>query len=232
MLWKIHFKNDIKQIIREPIMMLLLVLPLLMIVIFKLILFFLVPFLQQYFVFDLEPYNSYILATIFIMIPGTLGIVTGFMMLDERDGHIAELMSVTPLGRSGYLINRLSFSSFLTIVYVFITYYSFRIYNLNFLTVAYLSVLLAIYSILMGLILFSIADDKVKGLTYAKGLNIMTFFALTDLLSLKWLSNLSSFFPTYWITRIIREPNNIKIYSISLLVYLIWLGIVLFREIK
>lgn len=65
---------------------------------------------------DLFQYADYILVFVLLMVAGMSGIVTGFMMLDEKDGRIAELLSVTPLGQ-GYLMNRLLFSGCLTTVY-------------------------------------------------------------------------------------------------------------------
>jgi fluoroquinolone transport system permease protein len=121
------FKNDIKQILRDPVMTLLLVAPLLLIIVFKILEVFLIPFLVQKTGFDVMPYASYVFSFILLMNSGMLGIVTGFMMLDERDGNIAQLLEITPLGRSGYLVNRLSFASLLSIVYCLV---SFAVFSL------------------------------------------------------------------------------------------------------
>ncbi len=120
-------RTDIKQIVRDPIMVILMAAPLLMIALFKVMLVFLLPFLETKYSFNLSYLYPYILAFIMLMIPGILGIVTGFMMLDERDGNIAELMAVTPLGRTGYLVNRLSLSALISIIYCFIAYYVLQV---------------------------------------------------------------------------------------------------------
>lgn len=210
-------------------MLLLLFTPLVEILAFKLILMFLIPFIQNYYTFTVVEYHVYILAVSLTVMPCILGVVTGFMMLDERDGKIAELMSVTPLGRSGYLINRLTFSSILTIVYTFICYFVLDISYIPFWTLIFLALLLGTLSAIIGLILFSIATDKVKGLTYAKGLNIFVLFCLADLVPILWLNYLSMLFPSYWITRVIKTPN-FGVVSTALLVHAIWLFILLFRD--
>jgi len=161
------------------------------------------------------------------MIPGLLGIVTGFMMLDDRDGNIAELYSVTPMGHDMYLVNRLVFSALLCIVYTFITYFSLAILKIPFFTLIYLSFLLASESAIIGLLLFKGADDKVKGLAYAKGLNILNLFAFSDLLSLKWLTILSWFFPSYWITSLIINPPSMIVFSAAFIVHAAWLVILI-----
>ncbi len=223
------FINDIKQIMRDPIMTILLFAPLLLIIVFKLLEIFLVPFLAAKLDFDLAPYSAYILSFILLMNSGMLGIVTGFMMLDERDGNISQLLEITPLGRGGYLINRLAFASLLSIIYCFISITVFNQPVLPFITMVLLSLLSAIYTAIIGLLIFSGADDKVKGLTFAKGLNTLVLFAFTDLFALSWLTVLSWFFPPYWITMTIKSSHSLMVYGIALLVHAGWLGFLIFR---
>jgi hypothetical protein len=226
------FKNDIKQIMRDPIMAILLFAPLLLISVFKILEIFLFPFLAAKVGFDLIPYSAYILSFILLMNSGMLGIVTGFMMLDERDGNISQLLEITPLGRGGYLINRIAFASLLSIIYCLLSFAIFAQPMLPLFTIVLLSALLAIYTAIIGLLIFSGADDKVKGLTFAKGLNTLVLFAFTDLFALRWLTVLSWFFPPYWITLIIKTPHSLTIAGIALLVHVFWLGVLVFRYTK
>jgi len=226
------FKNDLKQIVRDPIMTLLLFAPLLLIVVFKLLELFLVPYLAAKAGFDITPYFPYVLSFVLLMNSGMLGIVTGFMMLDERDGNISQLLEITPLGRSGYMVNRLAFASFLSIIYGFVGIAVFKLPDLSFFSIVLLSVLSAIYTAIIGLLIFSGADDKVKGLTFAKGLNTLVLFAFTDLFALSWLTFLSWFFPPYWVTMIIKSPYSIAVAFIGLLVHALWLGVLIFRYTK
>ncbi|MCK9626565.1 MAG: hypothetical protein M0R23_08940 [Bacteroidales bacterium] len=219
----IHLKNDLKQILRDPIMAILVVAPLLLIIAFKLMVLYLVPFIQTLIEFEILPYLDYIFIFVVMMCGAMLGIVTGFMMIDDRDGKIAELMSVTPLGRSGYLINRLLFAAVLTIFYSILSYYVLNVVKLPFTTMLFVSLLSSNYSIIIGLLIFTFADDKVKGLTFAKAINSLSLFAFTDLLALKWLTVLSWFFPPYWITLVVKSPHTFLIYGLALLVNFGWL---------
>ncbi|MFO8021327.1 MAG: hypothetical protein R6U65_02585, partial [Perlabentimonas sp.] len=173
--------------------------------------------------FDFSPYLNYVFVFIVMMCGAILGIVTGFMMIDERDGKIAELMSVTPLGRGGYLFNRLLFASTLSVFYSILSYYALDIVKLPLITLLFVSLLSSNYSIIIGLLIFSFADDKVKGLTFAKAINALSLFAYTDLLELKWLTVLSWFFPPYWITMVVQSPQSILTYALALAVNLGWL---------
>lgn len=219
----IHLKNDLKQIMRDPIMAILMVAPLFLIIALKLMVSFLIPFILTRFGFDFSPYLNYVFVFIVMMCGAILGIVTGFMMIDERDGKIAELMSVTPLGRGGYLFNRLLFASTLSVFYSILSYYALDIVKLPLITLLFVSLLSSNYSIIIGLLIFSFADDKVKGLTFAKAINALSLFAYTDLLELKWLTVLSWFFPPYWITMVVQSPQSILTYALALAVNLGWL---------
>ncbi len=232
MLQLIHFKNDARQIMRDPIMTILLFAPLLLLIVFKLLVLLLPPFLNTTFGFDVAPYTPYILSFVLLVNSGMLGIVTGFMMLDERDGKIAELMEITPLGRSGYLVNRLSFTSILSFIYAFAGIYFLNLVALPLFAKALLSLLAAVYTAITGLLLFSWADDKVKGLTLAKAMNALVLFAFTDLLSLNWLTYLSWFFPPYWFTVIIKSPWSLSGIAAALIVHTGWLSLLIIRYWK
>ena len=223
MLQIIHLKNDLRQIMRDPIMAVLMVAPLFLIIAFKLMVLYLMPFIQNLIEFDVSPYLNYVFVFVVMMCGAMLGIVTGFMMIDDRDGKIAELMSVTPLGRGGYLLNRLFFAATLTVFYSILSYYVLNVVELSFITILFVSLLSSNYSIIIGLLIFSFADDKVKGLTFAKAINSLSLFAFTDLLALKWLTILSWFFPPYWITLVVQSPHTFLIYGLALLVNFGWL---------
>lgn len=229
MIHMVHLRNDLRQIIRDPIMLILMVVPLLIIGIFKMLLIFAPPFLLTRYGIDVSPYYIYIIVFTLLMMPGMLGIVTGFMMLDDKDGNIAELMSVTPLGRSGYLINRLSLSAFLSIGYSLMAYCVLDVIRVPFFSLLLLTFLLAMYSAIIGLLLFGGADDKVKGLTFAKALNILALFAFTDLLSLRWLTVVSWFFPSYWVTAIIKNPDSLPSLFAAIFCFTFWLGALVIR---
>lgn len=220
-------KNDLKHLSREPIVLLISFAPLLISVVFKLLLTLLVPFLQQYWTFDIAPFYPYILSFIWILSTSMLGIVVGFMMLDDKDGKIVQMISVTPLGRSGYLKNRLSFIVITTLIATIFSYYLLNIYEVSLWLLLLASTLLSMIGMTMCLVFFAIADDKVKGMTYAKGLNIFMVFAFADLLDDGWIRIVSACFPTYWISKIIRYPNEVWMIVVGIVVTSLWFGLML-----
>ena len=223
----IYLKTDFKRLLREPVMALLFMVPLIIPVIFRILLNYGVPLLQRFVIFNLTPYYIYLMSFVLIIVPSLLGIVMGFMLLDDKDGHIAELMSITPLGINRYIAIRLGFVSLFTFTYMFFSYYVFQIVPIPFTTLFYLAILLSIHGALIGLMLFLLADDKVKGMTYAKGLTIVIVFAFADLLKLDWVRGVAMMFPPYWITHIIMDPGEITALAAGAASHLFWLFILI-----
>lgn len=213
-----HLKSDIKQITRDPIILILYFAPVLLFGFILIALHYLPPYIDAY--FNLLNYLPYILAGTLGLTSGLLGIATGFMMIDDKDGKIYELMQITPLGRKGYLFNRLLIPGLMTIIYtsIFIIF----INPLPLIQGIALITMCSIQSALFAIALFHLADDQVKGLTYAKGLNIVIIFAFTKLIKNNVISAFAVVVPTYWLTETILF-NNFVTLSIALVIHLIWI---------
>lgn len=224
-------KADIKLIFREPILIIFMILPLFIIGIVKLLVTYGVPLLFQYTGFDLRPYYGYVLAMALLMAPFMLGTVGGFLMIDDRDARIFELMSVTPLGYLGYIIMRslIPFSTAFT--YTIIGYYLIDIYYVHLVLLVYLALLNSLSGVLIGLFLFTFAEDKVKGVTYSKGLSMLNVLAAADLFGLPWLSIIGALTPFYWVVRLINTPFDIANLILAAMVHVVWL-IIMFRLLR
>ncbi len=216
-------KADLKLIFREPILIIFMILPLFIIAIVKLVSIYGFPLLFQYTGFDIFPYCGYILAVILLMAPFMLGTVCGFLMIDDRDAHIFELMSVTPLGYLGYIIMRSLISFSTAFIYTIIGYYFIDIYYINLFLLVYIAFLNSLSAVLIGLFLFAFAEDKVKGVTYSKGLSILNVFAVADLFGLPWLSVVGALTPFYWVVRLINTSFDMVNLLQAAMIHLIWL---------
>jgi len=219
------FKADMKMISRDPIMIMLMLIPILMVILIKIILCCAVSF------FDFRPYYGYVLGLCLLISPMMLGVVAGFLMIDEKDGKIFELISITPIGYLGYIIHRLILPFVGSIIYTILIYFMLDIYMLEIGILLYLIVMIAIESLLIGVILFVFADDKVKGLTYSKGLSVFIVLSMSDLFNKQWLSIVAGILPFYWIVKTIHNPRSDVIF-LTLLVHLFWLCIVVKKVVK
>lgn len=221
-----HVKADFKQIIREPVLILFMIIPLFIFIVFKTLIVFLFPFILELTGFEISKYFPYVLTVSFLMTPQMLGTVAGFLMIDERDSNIYELMSVTPLGYSGYITNRLLIPLVFGVVYSVIGYYILNIYNLSIPLIIFIGILMGLEGTIASLILFNLADDKVKGLTISKAMGVFPLVALADLLEIKWISIASNFFPYYWISKIIIEPSSFYNILMASIIHIVWLIVI------
>src|SRR6056297_2963782 len=224
-------KSDLKHMIREPIIGLMFFVPIIISIVFKLADLYLVPVIEMNFSVDIGFYYIYILSAIFVISADMIGVVIGFMMLDDKDGHILELISVTPLGKSGYLINRLGFMALFTFIFTFVSYFILDMVRIPIFTLIFIALMLSILSACIGLLLSSLASDKVKGLTYAKGLNFIIIFCFADLIDVEYIRVVSAIFPTYWVSSIIENFNEAVPYIFGLITTLFWF-LVIYRSNK
>ncbi|ABR47679.1 hypothetical protein Amet_1483 [Alkaliphilus metalliredigens QYMF] len=203
MLNTVSIKADMKMIVRDPILILFFILPILISIVIRVMVHFLTPIIYDSFSLDLTQYYGYILSVVILMTPLMLGTVAGFLLIDERDSRIQELIKITPIGYTGYLINRLMLPFIGSMVYTIVTYFILNIYHIEGLVLSLISVLTGVQGIFLGYSLYSLAADKVQGLTYSKGFGIFTILALSDLLNVRWVSMLAALTPFYWITRLV-----------------------------
>jgi fluoroquinolone transport system permease protein len=218
-------RADLKLIIREPILLFFMILPFFIIGFVKLFVTFGVSLLYTYTGFDLAPYYGFLLALTLLMAPFMLGAVCGFLMIDDRDARMYELISVTPLGYLGYIFMRAMIPLGTAFIYTIVGYLALDIFPVNPALLLYISLLNSVAGVLIAFFLFVFAGDKVKAVAYAKGLSMLNFLAAADLFGLPWLSFLGAFTPFYWVVKLINYPLTGLNLIFSGIVHFVWLAI-------
>lgn len=223
------FKADLKLIVREPILILFMILPLFIMWITRLFTSYGVPLIIDYLNFDLTPYFGYILIMALLMAPYMLGTVCGFLMIDDRDARMFELMSITPLGYLGYILIRSLIPFSTAVIYTFAGYFIIDIFYIDPALLVLIAFLNAISGVSVGLLLFNYAGDKVKAVAFSKGLGLLNVLALADLFSLPWLSLLAALTPFYWVVRLATVAVTPFAVIMAVLVHLAWLFFMVYQ---
>jgi fluoroquinolone transport system permease protein len=217
-----RFKYDLKLMAREPIMILFAVLPIFIMLLFR----FGLPIAGQLLFdktgFDLSLYNVYIFAMVIGMTPYMTGTLAGFLMLDEKDGNVLDLVLVTPVGFSGYLFSRMLIPIVVSLIYLIPGFILFSGYYSSVVIIPGIGLLAVMEGVITALLLFSIAANKVQGLTVAKGLGILLLPMFFDLFGNKFLMSVGYITPFYWIYAYIREAD-FKSLVIGIIVNTAWL---------
>ncbi|SCZ10697.1 hypothetical protein [Alkaliphilus peptidifermentans] len=224
------FKADLKTIVRDPILVMFFILPAFYPVLFKSLVSFLTPIVYEHFSLDLTDYYGYILSLSILMTPLMLGPVAGFLMIDERDSRIQELIKITPIGFKGYITNRLMLPFGASIFYSIAAYFIMNIYQVSLLPLLISSFLAGLQAVFIGYLLYNLAADKVQGLTYAKGFGIFSIIAVADIFDIRWFSTVAALTPFYWIPRLIVDFNLFTVIA-SLIVNIAYL-LILFIATK
>ncbi len=226
-----RLKTDIKLILREPLMMVMMFAPMFLIILFKLGAPVLNGILIRELDFDLSPYFKYFTAMTIIFAPYMLSVLTGFLILDEKDQNLFPLMRITPSGMRGYYTCRLFLPSLVSVVYCL---FAGIISGLNILPagcILFFCVIVVIENIMIALFLSAFAKDKVQGMTYAKALGILMLPMFFELFGNKILNYISYITPFYWIIKAIEQPQFLT-YLFGLIVHIIWLffAVMLYRK--
>jgi fluoroquinolone transport system permease protein len=147
--------------------------------------------------FDVTEFSRYIVPAALAIPAGLVGWVTGFLMLEDRDEGTLLALDVTPVGKSGFILYRVSITAALATA---ITLYAWPLIlpGANILVVACLAALVALNAIGFAVVLPAVARNKVEGLAVTKITNLL---ALAPLLAAipSPLRYVGGILPTYWI---------------------------------
>jgi len=164
-----------------------------------------------------------------------MGMVYGFMLLDERDGGLITLIAVTPTGKAGYLEMRLGIPVLLSLA--FILFYLFLLQlelELTLIQILFISPLVASQSLIGVLFLAAFADNKVMGMALAKGLGILLIAPLLDYFLPSPLNWAGVYSPLFWSSRALLSSGGSVFWLYALITMLsqgilIW---ILFRKFR
>lgn len=164
---------DARNVRRDPMLVMALSGPLLIAVFFRFAPPVVGSWLDREFAFDLTAYHELILGVILQLIPLLLGMITGYLMLDERDEQLIQLFAVTPLRKSGYLAVRLAAPALLTAVFSLFGAVVTGLVPLAWNRLIPAIVLLSMEGPMLALFLAAYAANKVEGLALSKGAGVL-----------------------------------------------------------
>ncbi len=230
-------RNDLKSIKRDSLLIYMLIIPPLMVLLVRLILPWLTNRLADNFAFDLVPYYPMLLSFFFVLqLPLLFGLLVGLLILDERDDDTLTALRVTPISMTGYAIYRGGAATLLSTLYIVIALPSTGLMPLTLLPALIpIAVLSGVLAPLFGLILATIASNKVEGLALMKALGIFLLGPLAAyLIDSNW-QLLMGILPTYWPAKafwVASEGGNFWPYVVVGAIYSLLLVALLLRRFK
>jgi fluoroquinolone transport system permease protein len=230
-------RNDLKSIKRDSLLIYMLIIPPLMVLLVRLILPWLTNRVAQSFAFDLVPYYPMILSFFFVLqLPLLFGLLVGLLILDERDDDTLTALRVTPISMTGYAIYRGGAATLLSTLYIVIALPSTGLMPLTLLPALIpIAILSGVLAPLFGLILATIASNKVEGLALMKALGIFLIGPLAAYFVDSNWQLLMGILPTYWPAKafwVASEGGNFWPYVVVGAIYSLLLVALLLRRFK
>jgi fluoroquinolone transport system permease protein len=222
--------SDLRQIFRDKTLTVFLFAPIILIVFVK----FFVPYITvQYPI--VENYHSYIMMFAGIQTAIMFGFIISFIILDEKDENVLQVIRVLPISPFYFILYRLFFAT------AFSTFGAFLM--INFSGIAYpgllnsflLSIQYGLTAPFITLIVTTYAKNKIEGMAFFKGVDLIL---LLPILSFFLGGNIKYIFfiiPAYWTYNLfdasLSNGNTILFFFIGLAIYSIVI-ITLFFQFK
>jgi len=226
---------DFKLLKGDPMLILSMGVPLILWAIMQYLIPWIMELAMEQWDFDLSPYYTRA-GTFFVMlIPMMMGMVYGFVLLDERDGGIITAISVTPTGKKGYLLLRMGIP--ITLSYAYVLLFVRLLHLSDFRSLIQLGLIagvIASQSLILLLFLGAFADNKVMGLAISKGFGILLLGPLLDYILPSPFHWIGGYSPIFWASRAFLTPDDFQFWlftGISILFHTLLLWI-LFRKFR
>jgi fluoroquinolone transport system permease protein len=195
------FKADIKFIARDPMLLSAILAPFMLIIFLKLVFPLVSGLLSFKDGFRVENYYTLTAVTFVSVIPMLFGMVYAFILLDENDLHILQVIAVTPAGKKNFLYMRMVIPSFLSFILVLISIIlTDPVPTEGWLRTIYITFLLSTQVPFVFLFIGSLAGNKIEGLALSKLYGIFLLAVPLGLILHHPWNYLAFFSPLYWIS--------------------------------
>ncbi|HEX9653497.1 MAG TPA: hypothetical protein VGA99_07285 [bacterium] len=178
---------DAKSVRRDSFLRWMLLYPIALALLIRWGLPVLTEFLRQRYDFELIPYYTLIMSFCVELVPMFIGMVIGFLLLDQRDDHTLSALQVTPLSLPGYLAYRIALpmSSGLMTTMLFFPLAGWH--DLSLLMLFFVALGAVPLAPIFALFLATFSENKVQGFALTKALGVVL-----------WPPIVAYFLPGYW----------------------------------
>ncbi|MCX6326781.1 MAG: hypothetical protein NT144_09080 [Bacteroidia bacterium] len=193
------FKADIKSIIRDPILIIAILSPFLLIIFLKLAFPLISDFIFSKKGFQLNCYYTVVAITVISMVPVLIGVLYALLFIDKCNKNDDKIIPVTSAIKNNFLIMRIiipfSLSFLLLLLIIFVTD---PVPTQGWLRSLYISLLLATQTPFVFLFIGSLAGSRIGGIALSKLYGIFLIAVPLGLLLHHPWNYFAFFSPLYW----------------------------------
>jgi fluoroquinolone transport system permease protein len=163
--------------------------------------------------FDLTPYYPLVMGGFLMTAPGMVGMVIGFLFLDERDARTLTALRTTPLSMRQYLAYRVALPLLLGTASTLIGYPLTGLTPLPLTSLLPIVIVASLSAPLLALILAVAAPNKVAGFAVVKVLNAVNLLPIVAYFVPRPVQFAAGIFPTYWPMRALWSAAVGEVYG-------------------
>jgi fluoroquinolone transport system permease protein len=219
-------RGDVRNVARDPLLFLCLALPLAN----GLLLRWGFPWLADR--FDLWSHAGFAVGFTLVQCPLLVGVVAGFMLLDERDEGVLAAISVTPLGRTRFLAYRVTLPAIACIPLILLSVEIADLGSPPRLLLVAAALLAAAEAPMATLLLAAFAHNKVEGLALAKAAGLAVIAPLAALVAPTPWQWAAGVVPLYWPAKLFTLSDALAAGSLGyagagIVVHALWIAFLL-----
>lgn len=148
--------------------------------------------------FALSPYHPLIMGGYLMTAPGIVGMVIGFLLLDERDARTLTALRVTPLPIRQYLAYRIALPLVAGTLTTLAGYPLVGITPLPLVSLVPMAIVAGLWAPLLALVLATAAPNKVAGFAVMKALNSVNLLPIAAFFVPVPIQFAAGVLPPYW----------------------------------
>jgi fluoroquinolone transport system permease protein len=215
---------------RDPMLLLLLFAPWLSGAALGLGLPLLAPLVSSAFHYDITRWYKLADMLNLMLTPMMAGMLSGFLMLDERDEGVGVYYSVTPIGGAGYLVSRLALPVLWSIVVAPLLMAIFSLSHPSLLRIVAVAAIGGLAAAAQALLLIAFAGNKVEGLAVSKMMGLILLPVVIPFFTKSPWTTFAGVFPAYWMGAMLDGPYYLILPGFG--VSFLWLWILYKRTRK
>lgn len=184
--------------------------------------------------FNLSPYYPLIIGVALLIIPMLIGVMTGFMLLENKEEGMFSYYSITPLGKEKYILYRLALPILLNLIISMFTLYFSNLIEIEIFKGTLLILMASLEGVILALVLVNFCQNRVDGLALSKVIGFFFIIPVIDRCIDFKFNFILGISPTYWVPKGIQLADSSKFYLIIILGFLIHIlfAVILYRRLN
>ena len=223
-------KVDIKRIVTDPNLSGYLLVPIALIFFIR----YFVPYITNKYPV-IADYHHLIMMSGVMQTAIIFGFITSFMILDEKDENVLQVIQVMPISPFYFIVYRLTFATFFSIIGAFIMFVSCDIAYPGMVNVILLSILYGLAAPFMALIIATFANNKIEGMAYFKFVDLILMVPLMSLFIGGFLKYGFAIIPVFWahsLYQLSLDESYHFIYFLIGILFNLFALFILFKQFK